>query len=136
MLGRLGDPEAVLGDVEIDVVKSEENDNSGEVTSHPVEEGADVSDHVKQSPTKLKISGVLGEPNASERNVRLKVHYMHGDTLDYVGRNVRKGVVIESYRSTHSKDVYNALKFELTLSNVRKAHGANAKIPKGDPAKG
>lgn len=48
-----------LGFVEFDVATDIQHSYSAEVTSHPVESGADVSDNVLQKPTELTISGVI-----------------------------------------------------------------------------
>ena len=45
--------------LELDAAIDETHERSAEVSKHPVEEGADVSDHVKVSPRRLTINGII-----------------------------------------------------------------------------
>lgn len=47
----------VLGDIGFDAVLSEDTEQTSQVTRHPVEFGAEVSDHVYTEPVTLKIQG-------------------------------------------------------------------------------
>lgn len=49
------DEAGALHVVPIDLVVSHEDDRSAEVTSHPVEKGADINDHIVQQPDKLML---------------------------------------------------------------------------------
>jgi hypothetical protein len=51
-----GEEEQVL---EIDVVASETHNGSAEVTEHPVESGANKTDHVRPRPVELRIEGLV-----------------------------------------------------------------------------
>ena len=56
---------ALLGDIELSVVTSDDPTSDVEVTEKPVERGQDVSDHVKKKPETLAISGVVVGDDAS-----------------------------------------------------------------------
>lgn len=45
--------------LEIDATTSEQHEAANTVTDHPVEQGASISDHVRQNPNALTISGVI-----------------------------------------------------------------------------
>lgn len=48
-----------VGFVKLDASLEERHVASAEVTDHPVEEGSDVADHVKQSPDELTVTGIV-----------------------------------------------------------------------------
>jgi len=47
------------GAVELDASINETHNSTAEVTSHPVEDGADITDHVRVKPETLSITGVV-----------------------------------------------------------------------------
>jgi len=52
-----------IGKVDLDVVVSEEHTYSNQVTSFPVEDGSDITDHVRQEPEMISLSGIVtGSP--------------------------------------------------------------------------
>ena len=55
----LGHRKATVGLVTLDASVSETHDKQAEVTAHPVELGSDVTDHIRRTPERLKISGVV-----------------------------------------------------------------------------
>lgn len=55
----IGSDEA--GYVELDCTESETHQRSAEVTEHPVEKGADIADHVKITPGRLSITGIVSD---------------------------------------------------------------------------
>lgn len=58
---------ALLGDIELTVVISDEPTSEVEVTEKPVERGQDVADHVKKKPDTLSISGVVVGDDAASK---------------------------------------------------------------------
>jgi hypothetical protein len=48
-----------IGAITLDVLLTENPTHSAEVTDHQVEEGANVSDHVRQKPDTLQLEGIL-----------------------------------------------------------------------------
>jgi hypothetical protein len=50
---------ARIGIVELDASLSETHSMSAEVTNHPVEEGSEISDHIRKQPDSIQISGVV-----------------------------------------------------------------------------
>lgn len=49
-----------IGSVEIDAFMDEEHSQSGSITRYPVEQGADISDHIILDPDTLSIKGIMG----------------------------------------------------------------------------
>jgi hypothetical protein len=50
---------ARIGIAELDASLSETHSMSAEVTNHPVEEGSEISDHIRKQPDSIQISGVV-----------------------------------------------------------------------------
>lgn len=48
-----------IGELELDATISENHDFTNKITKFPVEDGSDISDHIKKDPTKLTISGFI-----------------------------------------------------------------------------
>lgn len=71
LIGRSPTPTDTL--IQLDASISEDHSVEAEVTEHPVEEGADISDHVRRKPDRLTIQGwISNHPiliNASETAV-------------------------------------------------------------------
>lgn len=55
----LGQRKAKIGLVTLDASLNETHDKTNEVTQHPVEDGVVISDHIRRTPEKLKINGVI-----------------------------------------------------------------------------
>lgn len=73
----------VVGGLLFDAATEETLTLENDVTEHPVEQGADISDHIREKPDTLTISGLVGDcviaimPNA----VQLVKNVMNGDSL-------------------------------------------------------
>ncbi len=110
---------AMLGDVELSVVLSDEPTADVEVTEKPVERGQDVSDHVKKKPEVLNISGVVVGDDAAAKLSKLKEYQRTGKLLTYINRVWYTNVVIESLNTRHGTAVRNGFEFDMTLKLVR-----------------
>lgn len=51
----------IIDGYEIDIAESEEHDYENEVTEHPVESGADITDHVRARSIGLTVEGVVSD---------------------------------------------------------------------------
>lgn len=52
---------ARIGDVQIDVVISEQHDAQNEISAYPVEKGADITDHVRRKPRTVSLECVISD---------------------------------------------------------------------------
>jgi len=110
---------ALLGDIELTAVTSDDPTSDVEVTEKPVERGQDVSDHVKKKPETLAISGVVVGDDASNKLNKLKEYQQTGKLLTYIHRVWYINVVIESLSTRHGGNVANGFEFDMTLKLVR-----------------
>lgn len=122
-----------LGDVAFSVVDSENPVDSVSVTDNAVEDGQDVSDHVKQEPSIINVQGHMTGDDAAEKLAALKKSQKDGELLRYVGRNGYGNMVIESLDRQHGVDNKFGFGFNLTLKQVRIATAKEAEIDAGDP---
>ncbi len=109
---------AKIGDVEFDVIKSEDLTHDAEVTDKPVEKGMDISDHTKRKPLTLSITGIMVGDNALQKLQRLYKYQNEGELLKYVGRTTHINMVIENIHTTHNSSVANGYSFQMSIKQV------------------
>ena len=121
-----------LGDVEFDVIESENPKDSATVTDKPVESGQDVSDHVKQNPSIINLRGQMTEDAAGKLQV-LRKYQKEGTLLKYVGRNVYPNMVIEEIDREHDARNRLGFQFNIKLKQVRIATAKEVEINIASP---
>jgi len=122
-----------LGDVEFDVIESENPKDSATVTDKPVESGQDISDHVKQNSSIINIRGQMTEDAADKLQI-LKRYQKDGKLLKYVGRNIYSNMVIEEIDREHGADNRNGFQFNIKLKQVRVATAKEVEIKVANPS--
>lgn len=69
-----------IASIWIDVSIREQHNKSAEVTRHPVEEGADITDHVRLQPDQIQIEGIV-----TNQPIELPGSHVDGVTVDESG---------------------------------------------------
>ncbi len=108
-------------------VESETLNHDAESTNHPVEQGIDITDHVKTSPIELSISGKIvdyGERKASDILSELKRLQKSGSVITYTGRNAVSNMQIQAFATSHPYTNTGGCDFSMTLREVRFAKPA------------
>lgn len=123
---------AKLGNIEFDVIESENPKDSVTVTDKPVESGQDVSDHIKQNPSIINLKGQMTEDAADKLQV-LKKYQKEGTLLKYVGRNVYTNMVIEEIDREHGTRNRQGFQFNIKLKQVRIATAKEVEINIASP---
>jgi len=59
LLFGLAGSQSMIGSVPLDALLIEDTELSANISQYPVEEGADISDHITQEPERLAVSGVV-----------------------------------------------------------------------------
>ena len=98
-----------------------------ETTSHPVEEGIDITDHVQRKPVELSISGKIvdhGDTKASDILAKLKALQKSGSLIYYLGRNSMTNMQIQSFSTSHPYTIWGGCDFSMILKEVRIAKPA------------
>jgi len=119
---------AVLEDVLLDMVKSDNPNRSYDVTSKAVENGSDISDHMKKRPTTLSISGIIVGEDAWARFSRIIQYQQNKQLITYTNRVIHTNMAITNINTIHGGDTANGLSFTIQLKHVRKATPSQAQI--------
>lgn len=97
-------------------VTKESLNKTSKVTSNPVEQGADINDHVVTNPAQLSLTGVVvGGQSAADR---LDAMWKKGDLITYAGRNRIDSLVITSLKMDSDAKNKNGFSFSLTFQRV------------------
>lgn len=119
--------------------------NDTESTSHPVEKGIDLTDHVQRKPYSLSISGRIVDHNgikASEILANIKELQKSGSLITYQGRNYLRSMQIQSFNTSHPYTNWGGCDFDMTLKEIRiaqpaytatkKKNGGTQQVSKGE----
>ena len=99
------------------VVEKESESYSSSVTSNPVEDGADINDHVNNAAGQLTISGtIVGGDSAINA---LKAMRESRDIITYTGVTRMANLVFTSLKFDRSYKNRNGASFSATLKQVR-----------------
>lgn len=98
-----------------------------ESTSHPVEEGIDITDHVQRKPITLSISGIISDTSnkkSSDIVENIKKLQNSGSLIKYVGRISLGNMQIQSFNTDYQYKNWGGCAFDLQLKEVRIASSA------------
>lgn len=109
---------ARLGNIEFVLIR-EDRTYENEVTSHPVERGSDVTDHVMNQPLTFQIEGEYTGPDAGRIHGEFVKLFRSGEPVYYSGRAAMANAVIENFTSSVDENIANGFHFSLTLKNIR-----------------
>lgn len=110
-------------------VISEEPEYSVQVSSHNVEKGGTITDHIQKDTASLHLEGLLIGPQAANYKQRLVKAMNEGKLLQYTGRNMMLNCVITSLRTAHDSSIANGMSFTMSLKQVNIVKPAYSKLP-------
>lgn len=131
-------PKAQVGAIALDATVSEEHSADADITSHPVEDGAPVSDHIRAQPDTITLQGIISDTPISEADRRATddtesagraekaFHALRqlrdtGQVVDVItGLHVYRSMAVKSLRAPRDARTGDALRFTITLAQVRK----------------
>ena len=108
-------------------VTSESVSYGSEISSHPIETGGEITDHMQKKSFELSISGKIVNVNdkkASNILSELKTLQAKGSLITYVGRNILYNMQISSFSTSHPNTVWGGCEFSMTLKEVKIAKPA------------
>lgn len=108
-------------------VESEDVSNTTEISEHPVEKGAAISDHSQKQPVQLSISGKIvnhGSKKAADIVASIERLQKNGSLITYVGRNTLTNLLIQDFQKTYVHTNWGGCDFSMTLKEVRIAKTA------------
>lgn len=118
---------ARLGNVNLSI-ETEGDNSSIDVTSHPVEKGSPLSDHISQKPDEFSLSGFIIGPNYVKDKEYLKNEMKKGTVFTYIGRNIAKQVIILSIDGNMDASIANGSAINIKLQTVRFASSPWMKV--------
>jgi len=119
--------------IELDVVEEERPEFNSEVSDHPIEDGASVTDHVSLRPISVPMNGVVAGEGAADKIATLRRWRNEKHRLRYVGRNIFKNYVVSEFNSEHDAGVGDGFRFRLELQQVRIVKPAVVELVNPDP---
>ena len=119
---------ATINDIQI-WVQDEKFGNGVESTEHPVEKGIDITDHVKENPITLDISGEIVGKAAEEKKAKINALMKKGSLITYVGRNTLVNAQIQSFNTSYSSDIWGGFSFDMQIKQVKIAKPAYQSNP-------
>lgn len=114
---------AKINDLYISIA-SEDISYSSTKTDHPVEEGVNITDHVKRNPVTVSVSGVIAGPNAAQDIANLQYLHDSRQPVTYVGRGALHNAIILSFSTSADKDIVNGRKYSIKLEEIRIANSS------------
>lgn len=108
-------------------VESEQLEHDVESSSHPVEKGAQLTDHIRRKPPALRISGKIVDyenQKASEILDKVKQMQIGGSLITYMGRNLLNNMQIQDFSTSHPYTNAGGCDFSMSLKQVKIAKPA------------
>ena len=109
---------ALINDIYI-FVESEDVARETSISSHPVEEGIDLTDHVRQSPLVLSLSGELVGSDYEDDIAQLERLQKDGELVEYTGINILSSALLTKFTTTHTGSVRGGCTFSAELKEIR-----------------
>jgi hypothetical protein len=129
----------------IDAVISQGDDVAVTITDHPIENGADVTDHIRDEPDKITIEGIVSrtpielapkliemDPSRHEAAWEMIYAWAKKHILVKVVTSARtyENMAIESASRVRSRDVGEALQFAMKLKQIIMVSSSEVAAPK------
>ncbi len=120
-----------IGWVLIDALKEEKPSYGSEITSHAVEDGADVTDNIKVKPASISATCVIAGEQAQEKYESLKFMMQNPQLVTYRGslEPVLYNMAIESMSPMRDVTFGDGFEFEITLIRVECATLQTFELP-------
>lgn len=112
---------AKIGNVEFNVI-SESRNYTANATSHAVERGSDITDHVKVGPLTYSIDGFVGDDdNPGAVHGQLVKLFRSAEPVNYVGRSMLNNCVIKSLTTNVDSSSISGFNFSMTITEIKVA---------------
>lgn len=116
---------ATIGGLEIWIADDgEQAERAADVTSHPVESGANITDNVRRNATVLNLTGEIVGADATVKMQRIDAWKNAGTIVAYHGIYNYNRMLITKFDTTGTNKIVGGYKFDMTLQEVRLAKSA------------
>lgn len=109
---------ALINDIYV-FVESEDVARETTASSHPVEEGIDLTDHVRRSPISLNLAGEIVGGDYEDDVEQLENMQKDGELVEYIGVNVLSNALITKFGTTHDGAIRGGCRFSMTVQEIR-----------------
>lgn len=109
---------ALINDIYL-FVESEDVTRETTASTHPVEEGIELTDHVRRSPLALGLSGEIVGSTYEDDIAEIESLQKSGELVEYVGINLVSDVVISKFSTTHAGGIRGGCRFTMELKEIR-----------------
>lgn len=109
---------ALINDTYVFVI-SEDINRELSASSHPVEEGIDLTDHVRRSPLILSLTGEIVGSDYEDDVSQLEQLQRGGELVEYTGVNVLSSALLTKLSTTHDGSICGGCQFSAELKEIR-----------------
>lgn len=109
-----------IKDVWIDVITDVSVSEASSTTDHALEDGEQVSDHVKSEPTTISLTGVILD-DTEQKVLKLREYREKGEIIAYDYMTSLKNMVIIDFGRDYSASIKNGYAFKMTLKQIKMA---------------
>lgn len=138
---------AIVDGYEINVTISESHARQADVTDHPVEDGANVVDHVRLQPTRLRLEGAVSDtpvgaiaddlgdtlPSSDAYETIKRIYEAREPVTVVTSIETYPNMVCESLDIPRDRRTGNALRFTASFRQVRLVTNARTTVPVSVP---
>lgn len=129
---------ARLGDLEFDVAESERPTLQNTVTDRPIENEADISDHIKQNPITLQVTAVFSGREALGKYGQLSIMRASEEVYEYSGAfGIMSNMAIQDITALKDANYGDGYECTISLKQIDIVEPGEAEISLGiDPETG
>lgn len=109
---------ALINDIYL-FIEAEDVSRETMASTHPVEEGIELTDHVRRSPLSLSLTGELVGSDYEDTIAELESLQKSGELVEYVGVNLVSDVIITKFSTSHARDIRGGCRFTMELKEIR-----------------
>lgn len=102
-------------------VKDEKVKRGVSVSSHPVENGLKLTDHVQREPKVISLSGEIVGKDAAKKLKKIEALHQSGKYVKYVGRNTLSKAIITTLDTNHPNTIQGGCAFTMDITEIRVA---------------
>lgn len=107
-----------IKEVYIDVITNVSSNESSSTTDHALEDGEQITDHVKSDPITISINGVILD-DTEQKVLKLREYREKGEIIDYDYMTSLKMMVITSFNRDYSSEIKDGYAFTMTLKQIQ-----------------
>ena len=122
-----------LGGVEIDAIISEGHSNNVDITTNPVEFGADVADHAIIQPRTLELVAVVSKNRISAAYLDMQELQRERQPISVqTGLELYQDMLITSLNVSQDKDTRNIIRMQISLNEVLITRAETVEYPRDE----